>query len=227
MIKVILWDIDGTLLNFEKSEKYAIRKCFSLFELGECTDEMLAKYSKINRRYWEGLEKGELSKSEVLIGRFQEFFKEQNLPVEKAEAFNAEYQMRLGDKAFYCDAGEQIVQQLKERGIRQYAVTNGTITAQQRKLKISGLDKLLDGVFISDVIGVEKPNIGFFEAVWHEIGFYKKNEVMIVGDSLTSDIQGGNNAGILCCWYNPKSQPNNKGVHIDYEIKDLREVLAL
>ena len=175
MVKVILWDIDGTLLNFEMSEKYAIRKCFSIFELGECTDEMLAQYSQINRKYWEGLERGELTKQEVLVGRFKEFFDEQGLPTEKAEAFNSEYQIRLGDKAFYNDEGGQIVEQLKKKGIKQYAVTNGTLTAQERKLKLSGLDQLLDGVFISDVIGVEKPNIGFFDAVWKEIGSYKKN----------------------------------------------------
>ena len=227
MIKVILWDIDGTLLNFEMSEKYAMRKCFEIFELGECTDEMLAQYSGINRKYWEKLEKGELTKSEVLVGRFKEFFETQGLPVEKAEPFNNEYQIRLGDKAFYNDDGKQIVEQLKKKGIKQYAVTNGTLVAQQRKLKLSGLDKLLDGVFISDVIGIEKPNIGFFDAVWKEIGSYESDEVMIVGDSLTSDIQGGNNAGILCCWYNPKEQENTKGLRIDYEVKDLRKCVEL
>lgn len=227
MIKVILWDIDGTLLNFEMSEKYAIRKCFSIFELGECADEMLAQYSQINRKYWEGLERGELTKQEVLVGRFKEFFDKQGLPIEKAEAFNSEYQIRLGDKVFYIDEGRQIVEQLKKKGIKQYAVTNGTLTAQERKLKLSGLDKLLDGVFISDVIGVEKPNIGFFDAVWKEIGSYKKDEVVIVGDSLTSDMQGGNNAGVLCCWYNPQKYTNDKGLRIDYEIQDLREVPRL
>lgn len=227
MMKVILWDIDGTLLNFEMSEKYAIRKCFEIYNLGECTDEMLMQYSQINRKYWEKLERGELSKPEVLVGRFREFFEVQGFPVEKAEPFNDEYQIRLGDNAFYNDDGEQLVRKLKEMKIRQYAVTNGTLIAQQRKLKLSGLDKLLDGVFISDVIGIEKPNIGFFDVIWEEIGSYDKNEVMIVGDSLTSDIQGGNNAGIRCCWYNPHNQANTKGLHIDYEVKNLQDIINL
>ena len=227
MMKVILWDIDGTLLNFEMSEKYAIRKCFEIYNLGECTDEMLMQYSQINRKYWEKLERGELSKPEVLVGRFREFFKVQGLPVEKAEPFNDEYQIRLGDHAFYNDDGEQLVKKLKEMEIKQYAVTNGTLIAQQRKLKLSGLDKLLDGVFISDAIGIEKPNIGFFDAVWEEIGFYDKDEVMIIGDSLTSDIQGGNNAGIRCCWYNPHNQANTKGLHIDCEVQNLQEIINL
>ena len=227
MMKVILWDIDGTLLNFEMSEKYAIRKCFEIYNLGECTDEMLMQYSQINRKYWEKLERSELSKQEVLVGRFQEFFRVQGLPVEKAEPFNDEYQIRLGDHAFYNDDGEQLVKKLKEMEIKQYAVTNGTLIAQQRKLKLSGLDKLLDGVFISDAIGIEKPNIGFFDAVWEEIGFYDKDEVMIIGDSLTSDIQGGNNAGIRCCWYNPHNQANTKGLHIDCEVQNLQEIINL
>ena len=72
--KVIFSDIDGTLLNFAEAEKAAIRTCFGMFELGECTDEMLADYSEINRNYWKRLERGEISKKEVLEGRFREFF---------------------------------------------------------------------------------------------------------------------------------------------------------
>ena len=88
MIKAILWDIDGTLLNFEEAEKNAIRACFASHGLGECTDEMLKRYSTINRKYWEALEKGELTKPQVLVGRFREFFETEGLPVEKAESVN-------------------------------------------------------------------------------------------------------------------------------------------
>ena len=121
MIKVILWDIDGTLLDFLKAEHEAIKKCFQIHELGECTDEMIARYSKINRKYWEKLERGELSKAEVLVRRFKEFFETQGLSVEKAEPFNNEYQIRLGDKAFYNDDGELLVKQFKEKGIKMIA----------------------------------------------------------------------------------------------------------
>lgn len=233
MIKAVLWDIDNTLLDFNKAESYAIRKCFDIFGLGECTDEMIAQYSKINRGYWERLERGEIEKKRVLEGRFEDFFALMGLPVEKAAAFNAEYQMRLGDKAFFCVGGEEAVKRLKGK-VLQYAVTNGTFAAQSRKLANSGLDKLLDGVFISDVIGVEKPNAGFFEYVFGNIDKgIKKDEIMIVGDSLTSDMLGGNNAGILCCWYNPdgktRTLPDEMSgeVRIDFEIRDLREVVCL
>ncbi len=223
MIRVILWDIDGTLLNFKHSEKYAIRKCFSLFNMGECTDEMLSRYSEINAGYWKRLEAGTLTKEQVLLGRFEEFFQKEHLDVGLAAAFNDEYQRRLGDTVCFNDDGYEVVRQLKEQ-VKQHAVTNGTRTAQQRKLKNSGLDQLFDGVFISEEVGTEKPGIGFFEAVWDQIGKFPGDEVIIVGDSLTGDMQGGNNAGIRCCWYNPAGLPDSVGLKIDYEIRNLREI---
>lgn len=225
MIRVILWDIDGTLLDFAAAEREAIRGCFATFGLGECTDEMLARYSVINRQHWEKLERKELTKHQVLIGRFEVFFAEKGLVADCA-AFNDEYQIRLGDTVCFHDDGYKLVQQLKGR-VRQYAVTNGTKVAQQRKLRNSGLDVLLDGVFISEDIGAEKPDIAFFHPVWETIGPYAPDEVLIVGDSLTSDMQGGNNAGIRCCWYNPKGVPAPEHLKIDYNIRDLREILTI
>ena len=223
MIKAILWDIDGTLLEFEAAEKVAINQCFASHGMGECTDEMLKRYSTINRKYWEALEKGELTKPEVLVGRFREFFQTEGLPVEKAESFNEEYQVRLGDTVVFCDNGFELVQKLKGE-VKQFAITNGTKVAQDRKLSNSKLITLLDDVFISDVLGVEKPNVEFFDIVLDRIGDYKKEELLIVGDSLTSDIRGGNNAGIATCWYNPKKLENNKGVNVDFEITNLWEI---
>ena len=223
MIKVILWDIDGTLLNFEEAEKAAIRACFASHDMGTCSDEMLKRYSAINRKYWEALERGELTKPEVLVGRFREFFEKENLPVEKAESFNEEYRVRLGDTVVFCDNGFELVQKLSGK-VKQAAVTNGTKVAQDKKLHKSQLITLLDDIFISDVLGVEKPNAAFFEIVFERIGNYKKEEILIVGDSLTSDIRGGNNAGIATCWYNPKKFENTTGVHVDYEITNLWEI---
>ena len=225
-IKVVLWDIDGTLLNFKAAEKVAIRKCFEVCGLGECNDEMIARYSEINHKYWKKLERGEMSKQDILIGRFREFFELEGLDVSKAEAFNAEYQVRLGDTICFEDYALDVILALKGK-VAQYAVTNGTKVAQTRKLANSGLDLLLDDVFISDVIGVEKPMQGFFDAVWAKIGSFEKEEVLIVGDSLTSDMQGGVNTNILTCWYNPNGQENDLGLSLDYEIKNLKEVLEI
>ena len=225
-MRVILWDIDGTLLNFLEAEKEAIRSCFSIFVMGECTDEMLRAYSEINRGYWERLERGEISKAEVLVGRFRDFFEKYGLDISVAEKFNAEYQVRLGDTICFNDDGLEIVKACKEK-VLQYAVTNGTKIAQDRKLKKSGLIDLLDGVFISDEIGIEKPSVGFFEEVFKNIEPCDKKEIMIIGDSLSSDMQGGNNAEIVTCWYNPERKENDKNLKIDYEINNLNQIFDI
>ncbi|MCI9076152.1 MAG: noncanonical pyrimidine nucleotidase, YjjG family [Dorea sp.] len=225
-IKVVLWDIDGTLLDFQSAEKYAIQACFSKFQLGECTDGMLRDYVEINGGYWRRLERGELTKPQVLVGRFEEFFGKHGIDTAKAPAFNEEYQLRLGDTICFCENALETVKALHGR-VWQYAVTNGTRTAQERKLAGSGLDKLLEGVFISEMIGIEKPMKGFFDRVFQEIGAYDRDEMMIVGDSLTSDMQGGNNAGIVTCWYNPDAIERPEGLRLDYEIKDIKEVLEI
>lgn len=239
--KVLLWDIDGTLLDFLAAEKVAIRNCFEIFNLGECTDEMISRYSEINKKYWEALERGELSKLEVLVGRFQEFFEQEGIDVTVAPAFNDEYQIRLGDTCVFKDDSYNLVNSLKGR-ILQCGVTNGTAKAQERKLKVSGLGDIFDEVFISDKIGYEKPTLEFFAPVFSwvkemeiasmrrctgEAEFISKDEILIIGDSLTSDIKGGNNVGIKTCWYNPTGAINNKGVSVDYEIDNLQKILEI
>lgn len=116
-----------------------------------------------------------------------------------------------------------MIKELKGQ-IRQYAVTNGSYNVQKHKLEKSGLKELFDDCFISDQIGVEKPNVEFFNHVKKSIGDIKDSEMIIVGDSLTSDMKGGNNAGIVCCWYNPFEKKNTKGVKIDFEIKNLWDI---
>jgi len=226
MIKVILWDIDGTLLNFKKAEYASIKKCFEVFGLGECTDEMIARYSAINDVYWKRLERGEITKAQVLRGRFEEFFALEKIGFSDVDGFNREYQFRLGDNVFFNDDGYEVVKNLKGK-VLQYAVTNGTATAQERKLAKSGLGELFDGVFISEKLGAEKPDTAFFNAVWSNIGSYDKDEVIIIGDSLTSDMQGGSNAGILCCWYDPDDKPMPENIRIDYKIKTLDEIFSI
>ena len=228
MIKTILWDVDGTLLSFLHAERAAIRTCFEMFGHGAVSDEELAKYSAINDAYWKRLERGEITKPEVLVGRFLEFFDWRGTPIarEEAEKINAEYQVRLGDTICFNDDSLRLVQQLRGR-VGQYAVTNGTRIAQERKLARSGLGELFDGVFISDVIGCEKPGKGFFDYVMAHIPPCAPDEIMIVGDSLTSDIRGGNNAGVLTCWYNPTGAVNDRGEHVDCEIKNLWQIMDL
>ena len=226
MIRTILWDVDGTLLDFLAAEKAAIRRLFAEFGLGECSDEMLKRYSTINRSYWERLERNEITKPQVLVGRFEEFFASEGLDAGVAEEFNAKYQYALGDTIVPRDNSLEIVRKLRGK-VRQYVVSNGTIIAQNKKLRLSGLGELMDGVFLSEELGVEKPNVEFFHKVFEAIGPVDPQETIIVGDSLSSDIRGGNNAGIRTCWYNPSGQTAPGDLRIDYEIRDLHQVLEL
>ena len=226
MFKVILWDVDATLLNFEKAEEAGIRGCFEKYNLGECTDEMLEIYKVINRGYWQAMERGEIEKPVLLVKRFEDFLNAYGLDSSVAADFNELYQILLGETVVFYENALETVQALKGK-VLQCAVTNGTKVAQDGKLKNSGLDKEFDHVFISEVVGIEKPNKGFFDAVFAEIGEYDRDEVLIVGDSLTSDIQGGVNAGIKTCWFNPKCAENSSMLKPDYEIRDIGEVLKL
>ena len=226
MIKALLWDVDGTLLDFKAAESAAIRRLFGEFSLGECTDEMIRRYSAINEEFWQRLERNEITKQQVLIGRYEQFFAEIGVPVSLAVEFNRRYQVRLGDTIVLRDDSYSIVKSLRGR-VRQYVVSNGTVIAQSRKLEGSGLGEMMDGVFLSEALGVEKPNKAFFDAVMDRICPEAPEEVMIIGDSLTSDIRGGNNAGIKTCWYNPEGKTAPDEYKIDYVIADLHEIDSL
>lgn len=221
MYKAILWDVDGTLLNFLKSESAAMKECFQVCGLGECTDEMVRTYSGINEGYWKMLERHEIEKPELFRRRFEDLFSKYGLSYDTGK-FNTLYQQTLGSHIFPNDDSLELVKSLKGK-IRQYAVTNGSFTAQERKLRRSGLDRLLDGIFISDVVGFEKPSPLFFDSVFDQIP-EGREEAIIVGDSLTSDIRGGNNAGIACCWYNPENKPAPAELRIDYTITNLNQI---
>lgn len=226
MITTILWDVDGTLLNFLAAEKAAIRSLFEEYHLGVCSDEMLKRYSSINKNYWEMLERGEIEKKALLVGRFRDFFEKEGIDSSLAAEFNEKYQLRLGDTIVYCDDSLEIVKSLRGK-VKQYVVSNGTVIAQTKKLRLSGLGELMDGIFLSEKLGVEKPSVRFFDQVFAKIGPVDRSEVIIVGDSLTGDIRGGNNAGILTCWYNPEGTAAKEAVRIDHEIKDLHEVYGI
>lgn len=221
MYKAILWDVDGTLLNFLKSESAAIKDCFREFGLPECTDDMVKIYSAINEGYWKQLERGEIEKKELFTRRFRDFFSQCGVSCDEAQ-FNSLYQRTLGEHIFPNDDSLELVRSLKGR-VRQYAVTNGSAVAQERKLRRSGLDQLLDGIFISEKVGAEKPSPVFFDRVFQTIP-EGREEAIVVGDSLTSDIRGANNAGIDCCWYDPDGLPAPEELRIQHIITNLNQI---
>ena len=230
MIDTVFWDVDGTLLDFLAAEKAAIKALFFKFGFGECSDEKVSKYSYINKRVWKKIETGEMAKEEALEARFREFFALCGISENKAKDFNEEYQFRLGDTVVFCDESYKIIESLRGK-VKQYATSNGTIVAQTRKLKNSGLGALLDGVFLSEAVGAEKPDVRFFNAAFEAIEEsgvrINKEHTLIVGDSLTSDILGGKNAGIKTCFYNPRGEKNESKITPDFEIKNLNEIYGI
>ena len=226
MFDVILWDVDGTLLDFPAAERQSLLDAFSHFGLGPCPEDRVARYSKLNASYWKRLERGEITKNELLPGRFQEFFQQEGIHFDRYWDFNDFYQLRLGENATPQDDSFALVASLRGR-VKQYAVTNGTKVAQDIKLDRSGLAELLDGIFISEVVGAEKPDPAFFAPVFQAMGPVDKSRVLMVGDSLTSDMQGANNVGIPCCWYDPKDKPLPDHLRIDFHISHLSQVVEI
>lgn len=219
---ILLWDVDDTLLDFPYSERYGVRHCFEM--IGHTiTEDWLARYSEINQSYWRRLEKGEVTKTELLRGRFADLFKEMNITDVDMAAFQAEYQKALGDVYCYLDDSYELCKKLKE-SCRQYLITNGVESTQRNKLRLSGLDTLMEDIFISEVLGSVKPKKEFFDKCFEKIPNLKKERVLLIGDSLSSDIQGAKNANVSSCWYNPKGKLAEGNLQPDYIIKNLWEV---
>lgn len=218
----LLWDVDGTLLDFDYSMRGALRKCF--YTVGKpLTEEMIRRYSQINDEYWRRLERGEVTKEELLVGRFRDFFAEYGLEEMDIEAFRKEFQIGLGQIYAYRDDSLTLVKSLQGH-YKQYVVTNGVTATQKSKLSLSGLLDVMDDVFISENIGHAKPSKIFFEHCLEQLKEKDRNRILIVGDSMTSDILGGIQVGIRTCWYNPQELSCDYTYRADYEISVLQQI---
>lgn len=233
----VFWDIDNTLLNFHAAQDRGIR--MSLLRYGRQADDAeLAAYDRINQKYWEMLERGEVTKEELEIGRFREFLTAigaERIAVDRtdesfnraAKKINDEYEETLAYEPVLMDGAAEICRTLKAMGVRQYAVTNGAPFVQRNKIMLSGLNEFFDALFISEELGCVKPNKEFFAEAVKQIPDYCAERTLIIGDSLTSDMRGGMNAGIDRCWYNPKHARCTVDFPIQYEITHLREAEAV
>lgn len=222
----VFWDLDQTLLDFDCSMEYALQAVFAQYGL-KINEEMTARYSVINRSYWLRLESGELSKEQVTVGRFRTFFEELGITHVSPEELNVDYQRELGSVFFFMEGAKELVALLKERGYRQYVVTNGVNATQANKMRLSGLDRIMDGVFVSELMGYPKPRKEFFDGCFAALSDVDRNKCILVGDSLTSDMRGAENAGITSCWFNPEKQEKDVDVRTDYEIRRLEELIPI
>lgn len=224
MIRNVLFDLDDTLFDFHKAEKIALTKTLVHFGI-DPTEETLALYSTINAAHWKRLELGEISREEVKVGRYRELFKTIGVECDPVKA-TAYYESMLAIGHYFMPGAPELLEELYGK-YRLYIVSNGTVKVQEGRVGSSGIAKYMDGIFISQVLGANKPDKQFFDICFAEIPDFSLSETVIIGDSLSSDIKGGINAGITTVWFNPKGIENDSDIKPDYIIKELSEVPGL
>ena len=224
MIKYVFIDLDDTIFDFHKAEAIALTKMLSHFEIVP-SEEMKERYSIINKSQWELLEKKEKTREEVLVDRFKIFFSEIGRDIDSQHARKI-YEDLLGTGHYFIDGAERLLSMLFGK-YKLYLASNGTESVQTRRIASSGISKYFDEIFISQAVGFDKPAEEYFNACFKRINGFSKNEAIIIGDSISSDILGGINAGIRTCLYNPKGKENKTGIIPDYEVRSLDEIPEL
>lgn len=221
MIKHIFLDLDGTILDFLKAEATALSKVLTELEI-EPTEEKIKLYSKINDSQWKRLEKGEISREQVLVGRFEIFFRELG---ESRDALQTRklYEKHLSEGHFFIDGAEELLESLSKQ-YNLYLASNGTKTVQDGRIKSAGIEKHFKEIFVSEDIGFNKPDKRYFDMAFKKIENFSPSEAVIIGDSLSSDILGGNNAKIKTVWFNPNGLENSLNVKIDAVAKKLSDI---
>ena len=219
--KTLLFDIDDTLFDFSIDQEIAFKK--AMHNIGyECTDEMYNRYNDINLSMWKLLDEGKISLQELFIKRFEVFFKEYNIK-ENPKKFNKELDYAFQETGTPIEGVEELLESLKDN--YELAITSNSPKAQQyHRLRNANFDKYFSKIFISEELGYNKPDQKYFDIVFDNIENKDKSSIMIIGDSLTSDIIGGNNAGIDTCWYNAKKKENTTTARPTYEIKSYTEL---
>ena len=224
MLKTVFFDLDDTLLDFKKAEDHAIRETFRALSL-DPSDENAARYSQINGAHWKMLERGEITRKELLTHRFEILFDELHV-VRSSNDAQKIYETALSNGAFTMPNAIETLTALYPH-YALYLVTNGADKVQSRRIQLADMGKFFKNVFVSERFGVNKPRIEFFDKCFAQISDFKKEEAVIIGDSLTSDIKGGNIADIRTIWYNPLHKTNDIGVTVHHEIADLCELPPL
>ncbi|MEW4234342.1 YjjG family noncanonical pyrimidine nucleotidase [Bacillus thuringiensis] len=222
--KTLLFDVDDTLLDFQKAEKVALRVLFE--EKGiPLTDEIEARYKKINKGLWDAFEKGELLRNEVVNTRFSLLFKEYGEEV-NGILFENNYRNYLEEGNQLMQGAFEFINQIQGE-YELYIVTNGVSKTQDKRLRNAGLHSLFKDVFVSEDIGFQKPMKEYFDYVFERIPNFAPEEGLIIGDSLRADIKGGYVAGIDTCWFNPERKLNDSGIIPTYEVHNFEELEAL
>lgn len=224
MFEFLLLDLDDTIFDFKGQEKLALQQALRVFDI-DPTDEVCDRYSQINREHWERLERKEITREQVLVGRYAVLLQElglENDPVQMART----YEKCLSQGHLFLPGAVETLERLFGK-YKLYIVSNGTSHVQAGRLKSADIGHFFEKIFISQDIGVNKPDKEFFERCIAKIPGFQKEKALIVGDSLSSDILGGRNAGIATCWVNARHKPADPQISADYEIESLAQLPEL
>ena len=221
---IILLDLDNTILDFDTAERTALSR--ALTRLGIPFDDgMLKRYNAINIRHWEMLEDGILTREQVLVKRFEALYGELGIEGD-AFATQENYERLLAEGHWFLPGAEELLEALYGK-CRLFLCSNGTQSVQEGRIASAGIAKAFEGIFISEHMGVNKPAKEYFDLCFSQIRDFDRSRTLMVGDSLSSDIRGGINAGVLTCWYNPSHKPGREGITPDYEIERLDQLPAV
>lgn len=224
MIEFLFLDLDDTILDFHKAERLGIAKTFH--ELGiEPTEAVLQRYHIINQNCWKQLEKGLMTRQEVLVQRFAQLFEELGADIDPALCART-YEHNLSIGHYFLPGAQEAVISLS-RKYRLFLASNGTASVQRGRMTSANLYRWFEKVFVSQELGSNKPSVEFFHRAFAQIPDFDPKKAIMVGDSLSSDILGGINAGIATCWVNPAHTPADPAIQPDHEIESLTQLEAL
>lgn len=224
MFEYLFLDLDDTILDFHKAERIAIGKVMHHYGV-EPTEARRMRYHEINKWHWHQLELKKMTRDEVLEGRFAVFFEELGIRVDRYAVARL-YEEYLSQGHWFMPGAEEAVARLS-RKYRLFLASNGTASVQKGRMTSANLYRFFEISFVSQEIGHNKPSREYFEAAFARIPGFDKSKCLMVGDSLTSDILGGINAGIKTCWVNPTHAPHPADIVPDYEIEYLHQLEAL
>lgn len=219
----IFFDVDGTLLDFATTERHGLERTFQQF--GYPFDEAIRKrYADINHGLWKDFERGRITKDDVLNNRFSRLFREIGVVRgENDRAFEKAYQDALAEGVDVMEGAEEVLSYLKGKYFL-YVATNGVASTQYKRLRQSGLARYFDGIFVSEEMGFQKPQKEYFSACFAKIPGIIPERALIVGDSLTSDMAGGQAAEMATCWFHSKEEAKADNLPITMEIRRLTEL---
>jgi len=220
----LLFDADGTLFDFERAAALALAESFAQFGHAYAP-KYLPIYNEINLREWRDFEAGKVSWAELPTKRFATFFAAIGIEADPA-AFSTGYLRHLSTHTDLLDGAAEVVARLAKVS-RLMIITNGLQDVQRPRFAAASISRHFEDFVISEEVRAAKPDPRIFAEAFRRMGHPPKDEVLIIGDSLTSDIKGGNDFGIDTCWYNPRHKPCDQDVEIRHEIQRLHELLAI